>query len=70
MNKDFIEKRLQEIEAALLQTVAQHNALHGAKSELLNLLKNIAINVGSGILEEAVAPEAIAQNDEQIKAPA
>jgi hypothetical protein len=54
MNKEFIINRLQEIEQSIQQTIAQHNSLQGAKSELMFLLKNIAVNVGEGIIEETL----------------
>lgn len=54
MSKEFIEKRLKEVEDALVQTLANHNALHGAKQELLHLLQNIAINVAEGVLTDAL----------------
>ena len=38
--KDFIEKRLKEIDDAIVQTSSQYSALHGSKNELLNILKN------------------------------
>lgn len=54
MNQEFITHRLQEIEEAIEQTVAQHNALQGAKDELLNLLEHIGKAVAIGIANAAV----------------
>lgn len=54
MNQDFINKRLSEIQLGIDQTIAQHHALHGARNELLNLLKNMGETVATGLADAAV----------------
>lgn len=39
MNREFLEKRLEEIENTMKQLLANYNAMEGAKQEVLNWLK-------------------------------
>lgn len=54
MDQEFLINRLKEIEQGIVQTTAQHSALHGAKSEILNLLKNMGEAMATGITNAAV----------------
>ena len=44
MNKELLEQRLDEIEKALQQLLANYNAMEGAKQECLVWLKKIDEN--------------------------
>lgn len=54
MTHDYIMNRLKELDHALEQTVAQHNALHGARSELLAFLKNAGTALAEGVINDTV----------------
>ena len=65
MDKEFLIKRLQDIEQAIQNAILQHHAGLGARAEILNLLKNVGENMATSVADEVLRDAIPASNPEE-----